>query len=766
MDTLTCLYTVVLGFEPAVLVKYRDTIANLAVNDLGINRARLELRSGDENPGDYYSPYVNGTGTRDDWKAHRYESINDNDDPLVINPDGFHFAGIDHTVKSVILPLKQQLEANGEKLYISLNYVDFQDVGNFHHYDHPEEYAELILAAFLHTQNTYGWVPDAVEIILEPDLAPGWSAAQVGNALVATGDLLKANGFTPDFIVPSTTSMANSVTFFDRIIQVPRALEYISELSYHRYRDVSDATLSAIGDRAVQHNIQTAHLEKIGATYLDLHKDLTLGRNSSWAQYALADAFPGAPPGDGGGLYYFIDISDLNNPTIQMAKRTKLLRQYFKFIRRGAVRIAANSNDSTFEPLAFVHENGTYVVIVKANGGGDFSIQDLPAGTYGIKYTTTNNCEKGGNVTEYDIDLPDVTIADGGVLNSSIPKCGISTIYAKTVTNPTPTPTPSPTPSPTTTGPSTVMISGPTSGGPGESYTFVASTTPEDVDLPLTYIWQANDHAVITQTNGITDSVTLQWNSPGNKAITIAVSNDAGTVADVHLVSIQPQMSTFEFDKVDYAVGEGDSAIAIQVKRSGAVHLAATIAVSSGGGSATEGIDYTIISETLDFVGGQTTQSVSIPILDDELVEGNELIELTLKRPSTTAMIGANGTAVVTIVDDDSLSPGVLQFISPTFTLDEDAGSLAIEVRRTGGTDGIVSVDYATTDGTATSTDYIPVSGTLTLTDSQTTASFMLAVKNDAIMEEDETVNLSLRNPNGGVLLGQQADAVLVIVND
>ena len=46
--------------------------------------------------------------------------------------------------------------------------------------------------------------------------------------------------------------------------------------------------MQAIASRAVQYGIDTSMLEHIGSGYQDLHKDLTLGRNSAWQQYTLA----------------------------------------------------------------------------------------------------------------------------------------------------------------------------------------------------------------------------------------------------------------------------------------------------------------------------------------------------------------------------------------------------------------------------------------------------------------------------------------------
>lgn len=403
-----------------IFPKYKDTLYDLTVNDLGINRIRLEITNGVENTGDYFTQYLNGQISREEWKKHWYEIINDNNDPFVINPAGFHFGSLDYSVDTVILPIKQRLEARGEKLYVNLNYVDFGPSA-FEHKNYPEEYAEFMLATFLHLRDKYGWTPDSIEIVLEADNA-GWSGAQIGQAIAATGNRLKANGFHPAFIAPSTTNMANAVPLFDQAIQIPGAADYLTDLSYHRYGGVSDATLQTIGSRAIQYGIQTAHLELIGATYNDLHKDLTLGRDSSWAQFTIA--WLKSSGIDDGGKYYVIDDSDPNRPIVNLGSRTRYLRQYFKYVRSGAVRILATSSDTAFEPLAFVNADCKQVVVVKAASGGSFSIHGLPSATYGVKYTTE---------AQYDIDSPDVTIAAGQPLQATIPAAGVITIYAKSV---------------------------------------------------------------------------------------------------------------------------------------------------------------------------------------------------------------------------------------------------------------------------------------------------------------------------------------------
>ncbi len=398
----------------SALPYYRDEVIDRAVNELGLNRVRLEVPSGVENPDDWWAPVVDGTNTLDLDQIPRFQIVNDNNDPFTINPAGFHFTFVDFKVDNVVNPMRQKLAARGEHLFVNLTYAGGKTA--FVHSSNPEEYAELLVYTFQHLQTKYGWVPDAVEMVLEPDNSTNWTPDAIGRAMVATGDRLAAAGFHPAFIAPSNVDASAALTYFDGIRLVPRASEYLTDLSYHRYRGVSAGTIQAIADRAVSAGVRSEMLEHIGSGYQDLHQDLELGRNSAWEQYSIA----GCATTDLGGLYYVIDKTDVTHPVVHIGSRSKYLRQYFLFIRYGAIRLGAVSGDARFDPLAFRNTDGGFVVVVKASAGGSFQVHQLPAGRYGLKYTTD---------AQYGVDLPDVTIAAGAPLAASIPTAGVITIY-------------------------------------------------------------------------------------------------------------------------------------------------------------------------------------------------------------------------------------------------------------------------------------------------------------------------------------------------
>ena len=398
--------------ESPAFEAFRDDLFDRTVTEVGIDRLRLEVRSGAENSRDFWGEYQRGEIEYQVWRENRYATVNDNADPDALDRGGFHFSELSDTVEKVVLPIRERVAAAGEELYVNLNYVAFTGQitsGRYEHAD-PAEYAEFMHAVFLHLDERYGWVPDAIEILLEPDNVTQWNGTLLGRSIVATAAKLSAHGFAPEFIAPSNTNMGNAVSYFDALAAVPGALDHLDELAYHRYGGVSTANLQAIADRAVSNGLRTSMLEwwTDSNTYDVLHQDLELGRNSAWQQAVVIGHFD-------------VDESDPSKPRISLKPTTRYIRQYTRFVRRGAVRIGASSTSGRLRPLAFTTGSGE-VVVVNASAGGDFEVAGLSSGSYGIQYTTA---------AAHAVDLPDVAVGPSGTLTATIPSRGVVTIYVR-----------------------------------------------------------------------------------------------------------------------------------------------------------------------------------------------------------------------------------------------------------------------------------------------------------------------------------------------
>ena len=114
------------------------------------------------------------------------------------------------------------------------------------------------------------------------------------------------------------------------------------------------------------------------------------------------------------------------------------------------------------------------------------------------------------------------------------------------------------------------------------------------------------------------------------------------------------------------------------------------------------------------------------------------------------------------------LNPGSVQLSSSSLQVNENGITATVTVTRTGGSDGAVSVDYATGGGTAIAgTDYQTATGTLHWANGDAAPkTFTVQITDDHLFDPTATVGLNLSNPQGGVQLGSPITGTLTIVDN
>ena len=108
-----------------------------------------------------------------------------------------------------------------------------------------------------------------------------------------------------------------------------------------------------------------------------------------------------------------------------------------------------------------------------------------------------------------------------------------------------------------------------------------------------------------------------------------------------------------------------------------------------------------------------------------------------------------------------------LQFGSTVYTIAENAGTVALSVRRTDDVDTVVQVDYASADGTALAgKKYLAVAGTLDFAAGETNKMVVVSILNESLVEGLQTFQVILSNPAGGALLGLRTNATVRITDN
>ena len=127
----------------------------------------------------------------------------------------------------------------------------------------------------------------------------------------------------------------------------------------------------------------------------------------------------------------------------------------------------------------------------------------------------------------------------------------------------------------------------------------------------------------------------------------------------------------------------------------------------------------------------------------------------------------AADTAVVTILDDDVPLPGTLAISPIVSVVDESATQTSFVVTRSGGSDGEVTVQYDTSDGSAVAgEDYTAASGILTFADGETSKTITVDLTGDNVDEPDQGFLLTLSNVTGGAALADSVATATIVDDD
>jgi hypothetical protein len=257
-----------------------------------------------------------------------------------------------------------------------------------------------------------------------------------------------------------------------------------------------------------------------------------------------------------------------------------------------------------------------------------------------------------------------------------------------------------------------------------------------------------------------TFKVTLS--SPTNGAVLGPRSSGTVTITD------DDPTPTVQFDQAASAGPETASPAVIAVTLSAPSGRSVTVKYATENLSATSGSDYTAASGTLTFTPGQTSKTVSVPILNNTAVESDETFKVTLSNPVNAELRAVPEEHVRTIVDEDRF--GAFKLSATSYSASEPgatATAATITVVRVGGSAEAVGVTCATSDGTATSSsDYTATSKTLTFAAGETSKTFTVPIGDDLLDEAGETFTVTLSDPTGGAILAAPTSATVTIADN
>ena len=163
--------------------------------------------------------------------------------------------------------------------------------------------------------------------------------------------------------------------------------------------------------------------------------------------------------------------------------------------------------------------------------------------------------------------------------------------------------------------------------------------------------------------------------------------------------------------------------------------------------------DYEPVTGTLTFEPGETLKTVQVRVRGDTTDEPDETLNVFLSAPQHATFADSRG--VLRIQDDDPEPVVSVDDLAVTEGHAEAGQPITVTLRLSAPSGKTVSVDYATTAGTAQSgSDFTDASGTVTFAPGEQVKTIELTVLGDRASEADETFAVVLSNAHNAAPAG------------
>ena len=141
-----------------------------------------------------------------------------------------------------------------------------------------------------------------------------------------------------------------------------------------------------------------------------------------------------------------------------------------------------------------------------------------------------------------------------------------------------------------------------------------------------------------------------------------------------HAMLFAPWLSVDDAEATEGADATMDFTVTLAPAAGGTV----TVGYATSDGTATEPADYTSTTGTLTFTAGQTTKTVSVPIVDDDTPDSGETFTLTLDNVGGTEIVDiVDATATGTILNHEAPAGPLTGFTLVDASTNADVGTIA-----------------------------------------------------------------------------------------
>lgn len=273
------------------------------------------------------------------------------------------------------------------------------------------------------------------------------------------------------------------------------------------------------------------------------------------------------------------------------------------------------------------------------------------------------------------------------------------------------------------------------------SYALTGGSATSGVDFTLSS--GTLNFAVGETVKAIPIAITSDAVIESNETITLSLSSPTGATLGgitAHTATItDDDTPVVSIVATDAAAAESGDGASFTISRTGPTTSALNVILAFSG-SATNGADYANVVTPITIAAGDSTTVVSIMPMQDVLNEGTESVLITV-QPDSAYVLGPASEAQAIIADDDR---SILTLAATDATVSESGDAGQFTLTRTGSTAGALTVNLSVSGTASAGTDYAALPGSVVFADAQSVATLAIQPTNDAVLDSDEFVLLSL----------------------
>jgi PKD repeat protein len=240
----------------------------------------------------------------------------------------------------------------------------------------------------------------------------------------------------------------------------------------------------------------------------------------------------------------------------------------------------------------------------------------------------------------------------------------------------------------------------------------------------------------------------------GTYTVVLTVWDNAGASgSDTMVVNVSdattPVVSVSVLDGVAGEPGLATGSGRFQVRRIGDLTQPLTVNYAMSG-TASNGVDYTLVSGTATLAAGEASRTVVVDPLPDALAEGTEMAILTL-LPGTGYAEDEELSAGTIIIQDQTYGTPVVTAVATDAIATEPKSGIAtdkgaIKISRTGSCEAALTVQVTVSGTAVNGVDYMKVTVPVVLAVGQSAKTISIVPYADAVVDPNETVILTVQS--------------------